>query len=353
MAVRSGREKRRALAAGDGRIDIAEEHLEGVGETLDMSGRVVRITGGALAEGWRGAHSRLVRAVAAAKVEHLRIFRTPPRRLLGAVEFDADTVLAACSDLRNSQIAPRTVGKPQQHVGKVLGADLVGGIAHLGVRLRKRLHLAKRALARLVPRLKVGEHLGDLRPQNKRDRIHPVRPDIGHGAQLPALLRQQPPVVVRVLEEPVLHVGAVHVDDLAQLATRDHSVQCQHGGIEANVVIHGKHAVAAPRQLHELGRFTRVHGERLLAHHMLAGAQRGRRHLEVKAVRRGDVDGVDLRAGQQLAIVGERPRNGQPLGGLSHEGILVADGRDGDAQPTQRLDVDRADESGADDACAK
>ncbi len=65
------------------------------------------------------------------------------------------------------------------------------------------------------------------------------------------------------------------------------------------------------KDLHQLTRLGGVHGEGLFAHHVLAGLHDGLVDLEVQMVRRAVVNHLNLRIGQQLAVVavslGDRP----------------------------------------------
>ena len=58
-----------------------------------------------------------------------------------------------------------------------------------------------------------------------------------------------------------------------------------------------------------LPRLCGVEGERLLAQHVLAGAERVDRHLVVVAVGGGDVDDVDVRIGVQVGVGAVRGRD--------------------------------------------
>ena len=74
---------------------------------------------------------------------------------------------------------------------------------------------------------------------------------------------------------------------------------------------------------------------------------------EVQMIRRAVVHDLNLRIGEHLAVVAVRLRDRQLLGlGLRQVVAALRDRRHFDkAEPPQRLDVRRADESGADDAC--
>ena len=73
--------------------------------------------------------------------------------------------------------------------------------------------------------------------------------------------------------------------------------------------------------------FASVQGERLFAHHVLAGAGCGVRNFLVRKVRRGDHDGVDVRVFDDGFVV-RRGFGDAPLGGSLGEefGVGVADG---------------------------
>jgi hypothetical protein len=94
----------------------------------------------------------------------------------------------------------------------------------------------------------------------------------------------------------------------------------------------------------------RGHGQRLLAHDVLAGLERGQRLFDVEVVGRRHVDDVDR-------VVCEEIRQGR-VGQSNTEGIrplATATGRRAedaahvDADPAQGLDMNRADEAGPDD----
>ncbi len=64
--------------------------------------------------------------------------------------------------------------------------------------------------------------------------------DVAEGAQRAALLRIEPPVPVRVEEQPVLEVAAGDQADVAQVAGTDPLVEVLVEGVEADVVVDGR-----------------------------------------------------------------------------------------------------------------
>jgi hypothetical protein len=83
---------------------------------------------------------------------------------------------------------------------------------------------------------------------------------------------------------------------------------------------------------------------------MFAGAQRGHRHLAVKTIWHRDVHDVHIGTPQQLAVIAERLWNAVPGRQRPDHAGQIAEGRDPDPQTPQRLNVNRADKAGADDA---
>ena len=173
--------------------------------------------------------------------------------------------------------------------------------------------------------------------------------DVGDGRQLAALLHQDAPVVVGVVVEPVLGVAAVDVVDRAHVAAAHHVVRLQVERVEADVVADGRRLLFALRQLHQLGRLLRVHGQRLLAQDVLAGQERLLGQRVMQHVGHGEMDGVNVLVRQHF--VDALVRAGQAELLLGRGRFLVIDAENaghGDAEPAQRLDVDGADETGAD-----
>ena len=191
----------------------------------------------------------------------------------------------------------------------------------------------------------------DLEAGDRVDEVQPVGADVGHRPQLAALGREDAPVVVGVEEQPVLHVAAGHVVDLAELAAAHPLAGLDRERVEADVVVDAR---GLPRVLagegHELGRLLRGHGQRLLAQHVLAGLERGLRHLEVQLVRRADVDRLDRLVVEQLLQRAVGLRCADRRGELRGLGVRdTEDAHDLAARPPQRLGVHPAHEPRPDD----
>ena len=91
-----------------------------------------------------------------------------------------------------------------------------------------------------------------------------------------------------------------------------------------------------------------VSRQRLLADDVLAGGERLLHLRVVQVVRRRQVDDVDrvVREQRLVAVVDRR----EPPSRAARSGRRADDAGDGHAEPPQRVDVDDADEAGADDA---
>ena len=92
------------------------------------------------------------------------------------------------------------------------------------------------------------------------DHVAPVRADIGHAARGAVLLGIDAPVPVGVVEQPILRIGALHGEDLAQLAGRDGAAHVLHHGIVAQVVACAVGEVLRLGDLHQLPRLRRRNG---------------------------------------------------------------------------------------------
>ena len=175
-------------------------------------------------------------------------------------------------------------------------------------------------------------------------KVHPVRADVGDRPQRAALLRLEAPVPVGRIEQPVLEVAAVDVPDLAQRARRHERPRLVRDRVEAEVEVRAVHEPALRRELEQLGRLRRGRRQRLLADDVLAGRQRIAHLPVMEMVRRRHVDDVHPLVGEQrlVALV----RGSEPLR-LRALGRRRARPHDLHAQPSQRLDMDGADEARA------
>ena len=202
---------------------------------------------------------------------------------------------------------------------------------------------------RFVVGLEIGAHRGDAQPGDVLGHVAPVRAEVRQAARRAAGLGIQAPVPIGVVEQPVLGIGALHHQDLAQVAILPHAAHVLHHGVEAQVV---EGTIAAPGlagQLYQLARLLHRDRQRLLANHVLAGLERVPGHGEMQEVRCTDVHRIDGGVFQNPAVIrvdlpdaefGAQPRR------LLH--LAFADGIHLDvAQPANAFQMDAAHETGA------
>ena len=178
-----------------------------------------------------------------------------------------------------------------------------------------------------------------------------MRADVPDGTQGAAFAGFDTPVVVRGKQQPILQIAAGDVKNVPDLAGPDHRARLEAERIEANVVVNrGDEIRMRLSCLRQLGCFRRGHCQRFLADDVLAGVE-ARQHLLVMiAVRRGDMDHVHIVVFQQLlqagVAAGQAETCRRPLRFSAEEPRIA---RYANAEPAQRLDVDRTDEAGTDD----
>ena len=151
--------------------------------------------------------------------------------------------------------------------------------------------------------------------------IAPVRADVGEGARRSAGLLVDAPVVVVLVEEPVLQVGAVHQAQRTGGAGAHPLPGLPDSRVVAVDERHRVRPARLERRRREAPGSVRVERERLLADHVLAGLERALGELDVEVVGSADVDDVDivgldeLLRGVEGALGAERCRGGgAPLG---------------------------------------
>ncbi len=190
-------------------------------------------------------------------------------------------------------------------------------------------------------------------PVRNVDEVEPVRPDVADGPERAALVGLEPPVPVGVEEQPVLEVVAGHEADVAELAGGDHLADVLVERVEPDVEVHGVHEAALRRDLDKLRRLGGRHRQRLLADDVPAGGQDLLRLGDVEVVGRGDVDDLDRRILEDGVERRVGVTDAEGLGTLCAALRRAAEhAADLDADAPQLLDVDRADEAGADDGGA-
>ena len=220
MAVGEGgkRRGRREVPRLDIVVKRPEALLEGVREALVVAAGVVGEPPGLVAEQRGIADQALVGLVAMADPHLVGLLAAPGEGLIRAGDLVPQAVLPPRRHLRDPQTAPGPARKAQQDAAIVLRGDidrfgLDGGLLLLAL---EGLHLAQGPLPHRMHGRKIGTDGLDLQPRNRMDQVQPVRPDIGDGPQLAALLGQHPPVVVGRVEQPILHVAAADGEDTAQ-----------------------------------------------------------------------------------------------------------------------------------------
>ena len=200
-----------------------------------------------------------------------------------------------------------------------------------------------------MDRLQVRKHRFHLQAGDRRDQVHPVGADVGDGAQLAALLHQNAPVVVGVVVEPVLGVAAVDVVDFAHVAAAHHVAGFEVERVEADVVADGRRQLSCPwpapparptpssssPAVSRTGRACRPAAPSWPAGNA-ARWERPDERRERPCRPAPHRCSCTLSAGRASAGRGRFPV------------IDAEDAGDRHAQPPQRLDVDGADEAGAD-----
>ncbi len=179
--------------------------------------------------------------------------------------------------------------------------------------------------------------------------------DVADGAELAAFAGEEAPVVVGFLEEPVLEEVALDVDDAAEVAALDHGAHLEDGGEEAAHVIDGEDPFGGGGCFDDLCGVAAVHAEGFFADDVFTGFEGGDGLFDVLIVRRGNVDDIDFRAGDEgFVVVVAEDVGDAPLGGSGGgAGGGTADGGDLDAETFEGFDVDWADEACADDTGAE
>ena len=113
------------------------------------------------------------------------------------------------------------------------------------------------------------------------------------------------------VEDRDAEVG-LHDLQLADLAVEHPLADLDHRRDEPGPHRFHQEAVVAARGIDHLTRLGGVEREGLLAQHVFAGIERGDRHGMVVAVRRGDVDDVDVGIGEQRLVGAVRVRDLEP-----------------------------------------
>ena len=193
---------------------------------------------------------------------------------------------------------------------------------------------------------------GDAETADVLREIAPMRSDVAERGRGAALVGLEPPRIVRILDQPVLQVGAEEEVRPADVAAGDRVPRLLHERVAAVVERDRVHDAGLRRRVEQLLRLGGGHRERLVGDDVLPlGNRRGVDRI-VQVVRRRVVDDVNIRIVEQgfVAAVG--------LGGAERvrfllRRFLAAAGHRHDVDEPQTpdgIDVVGTDESGAHDA---
>src|SRR5579862_4640465 len=336
------------VAGGDVVVEVVEELDEGVGIAFGVSAGIRGVGASRGCQQRRILNKDTVGFIAAADPQRVGILGVPGERAFAAVDFKMERALAPGADLGNGENAVNAMFQMDQDRGVIVGldGDFVGGDILGG---GERFHVATRLVADRNHGGEIGAEFRDFFPGDPLNQIQPVRANVGDGAQLPAQLGLQTPVPVGGIREPVLQEAAMDEADFANGAGSDQRFGLNAQRIVTEIVGHAADAVGFLGQRDELRGFARVHGQRLFAQDVLAGAEEFGGLFKVDVVGRADMHGGDFGIGGNFfdAGVGAFKAEGFGGGGTAIAGAdLCAFDADGNA--TERFDVGFADESGSD-----
>ena len=279
--------------------------------------------------------------------EVVGLFRVPGDRGGGAVDLVLKAVLSAGADLGDRHGATRATLEAEGDQRDVLRSDGYGRSFGLPVG-GERLHRLDGLPADRNDRGQIGQHGFDPQAGHERREIEPVGTDVGDGAQRAPIFRLEPPVPVRVVEQPILEVAAGHESNVADTAATDQLRYVLIYGVEADVEVDGVDEAARRCELDQLGRLRRGQRKRLLADDIPAGREDLLGLGIVQIVGRRDVDHANAVIAQEVVERGVGGGNAHLLRSGSAErrrGFEQSD--DVDSDSPEGLDVDRADETAA------
>jgi hypothetical protein len=274
----------------------------------------------------RGVTSRAVisRGEELKLVEALKVEREAAR---GPVELDPQPVLAPGGAPGDLEGAERTGGEPRGEHDRVVHRHRAGARA-AGVRPLGGERRAER------------RHPGDLVAGQVAGQVDDVRAQVAERTG-PGPLGLHPPGHRRAgVSKPVLQVNGAEVAQGTEAALLDEAPgQGERGHAPVVEAHHGPGARRVGRvggRLHRLG-FREGVGEGLLAQHVLARGEGGDRDRRVRVAGRGDVDELDVVAGDQRPPVRldrppAEPLRRRPRGGL----VPAADG--GEPRPQREVE---------------
>jgi hypothetical protein len=337
------------VGGGDVIVEIVEKLDEGVGVAFGVSARISGIGAGFFAEQRRVLYEFAVWFVAAADPESVGVFGVPGERAFAAVNFEIQGALAAGADLRNGEDAVNAVLEMNEDGGVVVGfdRDFVGGDILGG---GEGLDVAARLVTHGNDRREVGAKFGDFLAGDPLNEIEPVRADVGDGAEFATEFGFEAPVPVGGIGEPVLQKAAVDEADLADGTGVDERFGLNAKRIVAKIVRDAVDTIGFFGKGDELSGFARVHGQRLFAHDVFAGADQRGGLAEMDVVGRANVDGGDFGVGRDFFDAGVGAFEPEGFGGGGTAIAGTDEGAfDANRDAAKGFDVGFADESGSDD----
>ena len=240
--------------------------------------------------------------VAPADPQLVLLFLAPLDRSAAAAHLDVQIVLVAGADLAHRKTPARAVVKAQEDGRQIFHRDVHR--RGRGVRRGLKRFGPRRLPARLDRRRHIRQHLGDAQAGDVFSQVAPVGAHVAERGGGPALVGLEAPRIVRVEQEPVLQIGAVHEVRTADLAAGDEVARLLHERIAPVIERDGVDDARGPRAVEQIARLGARHGQRLVGNDVLAGGNRRSVHARVQVIRRRVVHHMDVRIGDERI---ERP----------------------------------------------
>src|SRR5262249_39052463 len=206
---------------------------------------------------------------------------------------------ASGADLRNAVKTSQVVFEMDEDAGVIVGGDgdfVVRAFAGFG----KGFDAAARFAANGNDRGEIRANLRDALAGDEHGEVHPVCADVGNGAKVAAEVGFEAPVPVRGKEEPILMKLPVDERGAADGSGGDESPRLLAERIVAKVVRDAADFSGFFLDGAQHGGFARIHGERLFAEYVFAGAKKRAGLFEVNVIRRTDVNAGDFFVGGEF-----------------------------------------------------
>jgi hypothetical protein len=199
----------------NGSIEPAEHLLESVIVAFAMATRQVGVRSRFFGQKRRILQNHLIGAVALAQPQLIWFFLVPRAGSLGSVYFDRQPILAPRGNLTDGERAASALAQTQHDRAKVLGVDghyvVIRGIQSL---TGESFDRAFRTFARFMKGLQIGAQRRDPQTGDMLDHVAPVCANVAERTRTSVGFGVNAPIPVRVIEQPVLRVGALHDQNL-------------------------------------------------------------------------------------------------------------------------------------------